>query len=465
MQEKNNSLKNFFEKDIHIKLISLAIAIVAWFGVMNAIAPLETKVFSTYVRVDNVKSLASQGYVIYNMDSIAAQAIDIEFEATRPALDSLTKANDAGDLVSVIDVGGISVDESEDFPQEFNINVQPKIPTYLNSSSYTIKAYKPSYLTVVVDKMVSVDKDLSVKTVGEPADDFEVVDVEPDIKTVTIGGTQTQIDKIASVVLNVDCSDISKNTEVKIEPVAYDKNNNEIRNLMIEPNYIGVKVKVQKRADVSINKPLTTGALPNYLELKSIDWSPKKVTVIGDAARVDALKVIDLEPVNLSNIKGDTTITRDISATVKKFGISTKNSKDNNVSITLKFGLVNPINVDLDKSAIKVVGLAEGKTITLPESIKVPIAGVASVDAKTLAPNINVAGLGDGTHNVKLNVTLPPNAAISSDTEVSVTIASKEQAQTTTIVDLPESFDKVSEAISEFKNEDEKEPDKEDEKS
>lgn len=439
--KKNNPIKNFFSKDLHIKIFSLISAVIIWFFVMNTITPVETKIFSAPVKFENTKTLMEQGYIISNIDSFDGQYIEINVEATRPSLDELSKDNNSSAIYAKVDMSNVNINESESFPQTFMLRVEPTLPTYLYTHTYSIVNYSPSYVTVEIDKMLSAEKPLEINTAGSVASDYEVSSIEQEKETVTVFGPASMMEKISKVSASVDVSKATKNISASVEPKVYDKAGNELKDFVAEPGKVMVNVFIHKKNSVSIKEPETTGILPPYLKLDSIDWSPKSVMVTGNEENVAALESITLAPVDLSKITGDTTITRDISSVIDKAGLQLKNPTDKNISIKITLKLINPKEVIIASSDIKVTGLPAGKTIELPEKTVVNTSGSEQINAQMLNPAIDVTGLSDGSHEVKLNLTAPSGVAIKNDITLNVVIQSNEvsseetsaQTETTTI--------------------------------
>lgn len=449
MPKKNNPIKNFFSTDLHIKIFSLIVAITAWFCVMNTIAPLETKIFTVPIKFENTKELMSQGYIISNMADFENQYIDIGVEATRPSLDELSKNGNENAIYAKVDLSSVSVDDSDSFPQTFTINVQPTLPSYLNSHSYNITSYSPAYISIEVDRIESLELELDVKTTGNVPNDYEIAQTNISQKAVTVRGPKSKINQAATAAIIVDVNNITEDTTVSAAPVVYDKNGKALDNFVVEPGHIGVELLIHKKNTVPINQPQTTGVLPSYLELSSIDWSPKSVNVTGSVGNTQVLSSIDLEPVNLSEINADTVISRNIENIITKSGLTLKNPAEANVTITVKVKLVDPETITINGTDIKVTGLPESKNITLPEQVKIEIAGIKDADKALLNPSIDVTGLSDGKHSVKLNLTTPPNSAISSSVNIDINIQTKPNDANTDITTTAASFDSLEETDAE----------------
>ena len=52
------------------------------------------------------------------------------------------------------------------------------------------------------------------------------------------------------------------------------------------------------------------------MEISSIDWEPKSVSVAGTSEEVNSVSSIDLPTIDLSKITGNTTLTFDISKNI-----------------------------------------------------------------------------------------------------------------------------------------------------
>ncbi len=424
--KNNNPIKDFFSKDLHIKIFSLIVAIIAWFFVMNTITPVETKMFSAPIKFENTKTLMEQGYIISNINSFENQYVEIGVEATRPSLDELSKENNKEYIYAKVDLNDINVNENESFPQTFLLNVEPALPSHLYAHAYTVSSYSPSYVSVEVDKMLSAEMALETDTTGSVESDYEISSIASDTETITVYGPASIMGDISKVKATVDVSKATKNIKLNTAPKVYDKAGNELKNFVVEPEKVSIDVFIHKKNTINIEEPETIGALPPYLKLNSIDWSPKSIMVTGNEENVAALENITLEPVDLSKITEDTTITQDISSVIKKAGLQFKNPSDKDISIKISLDLIDPEEITIKSSDIKVIGLPEAKTIELPEQTVIDVAGNNPITVQMLNPAIDVTGLSDGTHEVKLSLTSPQGVTIKKDIMIKVVIESME---------------------------------------
>jgi len=101
-------MKKFQEmlmKDLGWKLLSIAIAIIMWFMVININQPVDTRTYSKYITLENMDVLTDRGLTVRNADELISTKVNIKIKAQRTALDRLNQSNDW--LQVSIDLGGL----------------------------------------------------------------------------------------------------------------------------------------------------------------------------------------------------------------------------------------------------------------------------------------------------------------------------------------------------------------------
>ena len=86
-------MKRFQEllmKDIGWKLLSVAIAAIMWFMVINITQPVDTRSYSRPLMLENLEALTSRGLTIGNAEELKSSKITVKVKAQRTALDRLT---------------------------------------------------------------------------------------------------------------------------------------------------------------------------------------------------------------------------------------------------------------------------------------------------------------------------------------------------------------------------------------
>ena len=89
----SSKFKKFMSDDIMLKIVSLIIAVFLWFIVMNTINPTEVRNYPASIVFENASVLKEQGLTMVNEGDFEDTKINLRVEATRPALDELSKNN------------------------------------------------------------------------------------------------------------------------------------------------------------------------------------------------------------------------------------------------------------------------------------------------------------------------------------------------------------------------------------
>lgn len=421
----NNShhdfIKNFFTKDIGLKIFSLIIAILMWFLVMNTINPTETRVYDANITFENMDSLINSGYVVNNQSYIMNSTVSVKVEGSRPALDELSKSQNKGAISAKIDLSKLEIDENAEFPQKYQVSLVPSLPSGLYVYSYDIASYFPTVAELEIDRLKSTTAELQLAAYGNVKSGYIASEPKADISEVEVMGPASRMAQIDSVVAAIDISEANQNVTKQCSPVVYDKNKNELTGFFVNPENITVSVDVHKENEITVNEPATTGTLPPHLKLDSITWEPKTIICRSDINFTPARNNIDLPPVDLSKITKSTEQTVDITDAIKELGLE---SDVKRVSVRINVSVVNSEKFVIHKSDIRINGLAPNYTAAIAEDVTVEIGG-SNVNTAELNPTINLSECRLGKNTVPLNIKLPEGATLKENVNVTVMVASK----------------------------------------
>lgn len=418
-------IKNFFSQEPLWKIFSLIVAIFMWFVVMNTINPTEIKTFSASVSLDNMEELNSKGYVVSNLSDFENLSISIKVEGTRPALDELSKSAAKNNIKAKIDLAKIDVTNDQTFPKTYSVIIAPSLPGNSYMYSYDITSYYPTVAEVIIDQAGSKTVPVELKTYGSPLSGYVADKAESEVSEVTVTGPLSEVSKVEKAVATIDITNASAMVEKSCTMTVYDDTDTILESFVVSPSQIPVSVNIKKSSTLKINEPNTKGALPGHLELTSIDWSPKSINVISDSPNIP--ESINLPDVDLTAINKETTISVDIRDTLKKFNAEAENSKETTVKITVNVGVKSAEEYSIPSNIINVTGLAPILNVTMPDNVKIEVGGVENIDVYTLAPTVDVTGLGEGKYTLPLKLNLPPNATLKEDAEITVEITNKSE--------------------------------------
>ena len=280
----------------------------------------------------------------------------------------------------------------------------------INSVSYNLN---PSSITINVYPKVSATKTISVDVINKDKLDskLSVQSVSIDKEEVIIKGAEHNLEKVATVKALDDVDNIvdpsaGVNTVDDVKLVAYDKYGNVVDVEMV-PEKVVATVNIESYSGEAKVKIIPTGEVAFGKAISSISSSVNTITIYGDESVVkeytDSYIPIEVDVTALSENKTYTIVVP------KPEGIREVSEKTITVKITLgdeesievediKIDAIN-LGPNLKASA---VGENSSKTTVIVKGTKEVLEGVDSTNIKA---TVDLSGLGEGEHTVKVTVT------------------------------------------------------------
>lgn len=268
----------------------------------------------------------------------------------------------------------------------------------------------PSVATVIIYPKVSENKILSVDLMNEDKLDskLSISNVSIDNDKVVVKGAQHQLDEVASVKALVDVNDLPSqevgNITVKDIPLkAFDKNGKEI-NVEIVPEKINAEVEISSPSKELPIKVIPKGDLGFGMAISDINTSESKVTVYGDQEVLEKLTYLPVE-IDVNGLKENKKYKTELTKPVGVKALSINN-------ITIQVVLDTSTDKVIDNVGIEYRNLAEGFSVqgVSASDIKVSVTVIGvktvidSLSADDITAYLDLKGLGEGTHEVEVNV-------------------------------------------------------------
>lgn len=419
----HNAIKNFFTKDVGVKIFSLVAALFMWFLVMNTINPTETRSFSANITFENMEELVSKGYVVTNQEYIEGTLVNIRVQGSRPALDELAKPENRNSIFAKIDLSKIEADTNAQFPQKYQVALVPSLPSGLYVYSYEIASYFPTVAEIEIDTVKTETAELQLSVTGSPAEGYIASEPKADLAEIEVSGPAGKMQLIDSVTAHIDIDGASQNVTKQCRPAVYDKNGNELHGFFVNPENIQVSVNINKQNEITINEPETTGVLPPHLKLDSITYEPKSITAKSSPDLTPARNYIDLPVIDLSSITATTKQTVDITDQLRQLGL-TADSSQRKITVTINVSVISSQQYVINKSDIKINSLPANYTASIPDDVKVEIGG-RSINTAELNPSVNLSQCRLGRNSVPLDLKLPQGASLKENVSVTVVVSDK----------------------------------------
>ena len=424
-------IKDFFTTNLYWKAISVLIAIILWFIVMNISNPTEIKTFTLNVSLINKEKLDSSNIVILNMQDLENQKAEIKIKASRTTLDELSKKINRENIKLIIDLEQFSTYKIGDKPLETTVNLKPDMPNipYPNNS-FEIVSFAPVTANVYIDKIITIEKRIYPRLIGKVKDGYIASNPILSSQNVKITGAKSVLDTIEKVYAKVDVNNQTSTISKDIDLVAYNKEGEEVNNIKFEKTSVNIKIPIISKGAININEPKLVGSLPDGYMISNITYEPKTIEVIGDEKDISKISYITLPNINISNLTKDTSYTYNISSVLERNKLTLKNGSTN-INVKIEIDKAQSKNIVLTSNNIKLEGLNSEYIATIPDKISFSVIGkkedVEKLDNSKIEATLDLTNLNEGKHNIKLNIKLDNNIKLSKDVYVDIDIKKNEQ--------------------------------------
>lgn len=411
-------VKGLVQRRFSLKLASVLLSVVLWFVVMNVINPLEESVYTVYLTFTNEDKITKNGIVILNKDELEKTKVNIRVKAKRTALDFLSKKENYANIKATADLNQFALIYPEDINDSVNVSVTPNLMQ--SSSDYQITGYEPMTVGLRLDKYVTVTMDVTVKTEGRTAEGYVASTPVCSPAQVEISGPSTYVEKVSQVRVNFDYGNSSENIEKVIIPEALDQNGNSVEGVTINTSEITVTSSVSHMGMAEIKPPRITGEPASGYVVTEVNYSPKRIEVTGDKDKIDNLKEIELNNVDISGASSTRIFKSDISDKLREVGVSAKTDENTFVEVEVK----------IEKKSVKEVNFTSDKIVlsgrnnelydySVVQETPMRLSGrevdLSKVDTSNLSAVCNVSELSEGSHSITGTVNIDSDAKIDVD--------------------------------------------------
>ena len=311
-------------------------------------------------------------------------------------------------LAKQLSTGKVTVDLSN--LKEGTHKVDLDYDSSINSVGYNLN---PSSITVNVYPKVSVTKTITVDVINKDKLDtrLSIQSVSIDKEEVIIKGAEHNLEKVATVKALVDVDNIvdpsaGVNTIDDVKLVAYDKYGNVVDVEMV-PNKVVATVNIESYSGEAKVKIIPVGQIAFGKAINSISSSVKSIKIYGEQEVVSRYSdtYIPIE-VDVTALKENKTYTVVVP---KPEGIREVSEK----TITVKISLGDEESTEIEDIKIDAINLGpnlkasavgenSSKTTVIVKGTKDVL---KTVDATTIKASVDLSGLGEGEHTVKVVVT------------------------------------------------------------
>lgn len=368
-------------KKLTIFFISLLLAFGFWLFVTIGEGPESERVFNVNVTYRNM----GEGLTMLE----PLDKVEIKIRGNKQRISTIKESS----IVAYIDLKDLDTGIH-------NLEVEVEAPSFLK----VVEIY-PSRISVYLDKIVTVDKNIRVDFIGSLKTGLIIEEPEVSPNKISISGPSKKIETIRDVSITVDLTTINSDITLTSIPKIKDGLGNDISGLSFNPSIVTINIKVKSILSSKVVPviPNLTGELSGDFGIKKVSVSPSILTIFGKVDELKNIEYLQTEEIKIGNLTESKIFNTSV---ILPNNIELKEENKISVQIIIEKKISKVIS-DINIS-IKDINENFNYKIT-PESLEVEIYGFISI-VNEVKPSdfeayVSVLDLTPGEHNLKINIT------------------------------------------------------------
>jgi YbbR domain-containing protein len=409
-------MKKKLLNNIGLKLISVLVAMLIWLVITNIDDATTTETITLPIQEINAEDLESYGMTYEVVSGTTATA-------TIKGRPSVLKNLTADDFVATADLSNLSVTGAVmvDITAKDYVRYVEIIPDN--------NVYK-----VVTEKLVSKQFPVNVKTRGNVATGYYLGEIKSTPNLITITGSETKINSIKEVAVEVDVTGCSANISKEgLTPVVYSLNGEvmETDRLTFDSKSVDVSIAMLRTKTVPVEIEYQGEPAEGYAVV-SKECATTEVLIAGTKTDLDSVSSIKLV-CDISGIKEklETTILYKDFLPANIY-LAEGDLETTGAAVTVNVEPYISRTVSVPKENITIQNKSEQYSYTLDgnDTVDVTVSGlssdIAAVTPENLKAFIDVNGLGAGEHSVLMNISDKTSVKLQENYTVTVWIENKD---------------------------------------
>lgn len=398
-------MKKFQEmlmKDLGWKLLSIGIATIMWFMVININQPVDTRTYSKYITLENMKALTDRGLTVKNAEEIAATKVNIKIKAQRTSLDRLNQANDW--LQVSVDLSALSTAMDGD-----TVSLPVNVEMLGGYSGYTIVSKAPADIEVNVERVASKELPVEIILNGELSKDSLYSAPVLSANTVLVKGPASAVERVKAVRGVINAQDVQDNVQLNAKLVPFDSAGVAVKGVKLGVSEISVTYGALSFKSIPI-KVNISGSPQEGFELGDTTCTPQTIEVVANPDLLTNFIYLQLPDIDISG--GTTTVRKSFAvADYLPKGIVIKDGTSSTIQVNVQILSANSREIEIRSNQLTVLKGESGMSYEVSGSASVVITGeealITSIDESTLTGTVDVSGLSVGHHKVPITLDLP----------------------------------------------------------
>jgi len=275
-------LKNWFLKNIDIKLLSLFLAIILWLYIAGG----ENPTVENFIDISLTQTNLGKDLVIKEFPT----NVSVGIRGPKNIINNISSHQING----VVDFSEIS----KEGLYKLKVEVAPPKKTQ-------ITRIIPSEIKVEVEKVLTKEVEVEYSLIGVPEKGYSLTD-EPQFNPskVKIIGAQSVLENIKQIICAIDISGMKEDLSRKIKVKAVDVNGNEIKEVKIEPDIVGVSISLTRgypEKQLTVKPKIIGKPAPGYY-ISEILSNPDEIKIFGNYSKISNIEFLETIPIDVSGI-------------------------------------------------------------------------------------------------------------------------------------------------------------------
>ncbi len=409
--------------NIGLKLLSLALAVLLWLGVVNSTDATIVKTISNLpITVENEEVLTNIGKT-YTVDTVGSVMVNVR----QSQWNSVT----ASDFT-------LYVDMNEWYPDTGTLPIHMRInDSSIRENTVTLRT---TVARITTDELDSLELPVEIDTRGTLADGYTVVSQAASPASVHVTGPARNLARLGRASVVVDVTDQVGAVSVDGAVQLYDKNGDAVvlsdQQLELSTDTVSVSMQILKSSTVPIVLgPVSGTAAEGYLYSEAV-LSQATATVYGLKSALGNFTslVVDTDRLSVEGASSDRVVVLDLTEFLPD-GISLAADAERSLTVTLVIEKLESRTFSFEPEEITLEGREPGFLYEIADGSagSVTLRGLAEdlehVTVAGLHPVAAVGGLDAGTHRLEPQVTLEAGAyEITSYQPVTVLVAAEPES-------------------------------------
>jgi len=274
--------KNWFLKNIDIKLLSFFLAIILWLYIASG----ENPIVENFIDVSLIQNNLSEDLVIKEFPINVSMGI----KGPKNIINNISSHQIIGTVnFSEINTEGL-----------YKLKVEVVAPKGIQ-----ITRIIPPEIKVEVEKVLTKEIEVEYSLIGVPEKGYSLTD-EPQFNPskVKIIGAQSVLENTKQIICAIDISGIKEDLSRKLTVKAVDINGNEIKEIKIEPDIVEVSISLTRgypEKQLTVKPKIIGKPAPGYY-ISEILSDPDDIKIFGNYPKITDIEFLETIAIDVNGI-------------------------------------------------------------------------------------------------------------------------------------------------------------------